>query len=188
MLVIVEDRNVTDLLQALLDLEAAGRADVLEVDAAERAGDEIDGADQLLGVFGADAEREGVHIGKFLEERALALHDGHARLGTDVAETEHGGAVGDDRDKVGAAGQLEGLVVVLLDFKAGLRNAGGVGDRQIVAVVDAAARNDLDLAFPVVMCLERFLFDVHSCILSRNDAIVFTMIISSQRRFRWNSF
>ena len=38
-LVVVEDRDVERRLQALLDLEAARRADVLEVDAAERGRD-----------------------------------------------------------------------------------------------------------------------------------------------------
>ena len=34
-LVVVEHRDVEDLVEALLDLERAGRGDVLEVDAAE---------------------------------------------------------------------------------------------------------------------------------------------------------
>ena len=52
-LVVVEDRDVEAGLQALLDLEAAGRADVLEVDAAERGGDRLDGRDDLVRVLRA---------------------------------------------------------------------------------------------------------------------------------------
>ena len=48
-LVVVEHRDVEQLLQALLDLEALGRGDVLEVDAAEHRGDALDRLDDLVG-------------------------------------------------------------------------------------------------------------------------------------------
>ena len=48
-LVVVEDRDVEQLLEALLDLEAGRRGDVLEVDAAEHGRDAHDRLDDLLG-------------------------------------------------------------------------------------------------------------------------------------------
>ena len=59
-LVVVEDRDVERLLQPPLDLEAARRGDVLEVDAAERRRDLLDELDDLVDVGGVDAQREGV--------------------------------------------------------------------------------------------------------------------------------
>ena len=50
-LVVVEHRDVEQLLEALLDLEARRRGDVLEVDAAEGRGDAHDGLDDLVGVL-----------------------------------------------------------------------------------------------------------------------------------------
>ena len=68
-------------LQPVLDLEAARRRDVLEVDAAEAGRDALDGLDDLVGVLGVQADREGVDAGELLEEHRLALHDRHRRLG-----------------------------------------------------------------------------------------------------------
>ena len=50
MLVVVEDGDVADLLEAPLDLKAARRGDVLEVDAAKAAGQELHRADDLVHV------------------------------------------------------------------------------------------------------------------------------------------
>ena len=48
-LVVVEHRDVEQLLEAVLDLEARRRGDVLEVDAAEHRGDAHDRLDDLVG-------------------------------------------------------------------------------------------------------------------------------------------
>ena len=152
-LVVVEDRDIAFFLELALDLKAARRGDILQIDAAEGAADEIDGVDDLVHILALDAERERVHVAERLEQRAFALHDGHARLGSDVAQAQHGGAVGDDRDEVAASGQLVAFVDVLLHLEAGLRDAGGVGERQVLGGMDGNARDDLDLAVPVVVQL-----------------------------------
>ena len=100
-LVVVEDRDVQRLLQPALDLEAARRGDVLEVDAAERRRDLLHELDDLVDVGGVDADRERVDAAQLLEQHRLALHHGHRGFGADVAQPEHGGAVGDDRDACG---------------------------------------------------------------------------------------
>ena len=117
-LVVVEDRDVELLAQPGLDLEAARRRDVLEVDAGEHRGDRLDGADDLLGVGRVEADREGVDVGEALEERGLALHDRQRRERADVAEPEHRGAVGDDGDGVALDGQPAGVLGVLGDRHA----------------------------------------------------------------------
>ena len=82
-------------LQPLLDLEALRRLDVLEVDAAEGRLEQLDGADELLGIVGGDLDVEDVDVGEALEEDALALHHRLAGERPDVAQAEHRGAVGD---------------------------------------------------------------------------------------------
>ena len=62
-LVVVEDRDVHLRLEAALDLEALGGADVLQVDAAEGRLEELDGADELLRVGGVDLDVEDVDVG-----------------------------------------------------------------------------------------------------------------------------
>ena len=99
-LVVVEDRDVELGAQPPLDLEAARRRDVLEVDAAERRRRRLHERDDLVDVLGVEAERERVDAGELLEQQRLALHHRHRRLRADVAEAEHGRAVGDDGDGV----------------------------------------------------------------------------------------
>ena len=93
-----------------------------------------------------EADREGVDPGEVLEQQRLALHDRQGALGTDVAEAEHGGAVGDDGHRVLLDRVLVDEGRVLLDGGADPGHAGRVGHRQVVAVVDRHVGEDLDLA------------------------------------------
>ena len=90
----------SDARSRSLDLEAARRGDVLEVDAAEAGSDRLDRRDDRVGILRVEADRPGVDAAELLEEQRLALHHGHRRLGPDVAEPEHRAAVGDDGDGV----------------------------------------------------------------------------------------
>ena len=99
-LVVVENRDLHALAQGALDLEALGRLDVLEVDAAEGRLQRRDHLDQLLRVFGVDLDVEDVDAGEALEEHGLALHHRLRGERADVAEPEHGGAVREHGDEV----------------------------------------------------------------------------------------
>ena len=103
-LVVVEDRDVEALLEPLLDLEAPRRRDVLEVDAAEARRQPDHGLDDLVDVGGVQADRDGVDPAELLEQHGLALHHRHRGPRADVAEAQHGGAVGDHGDGVGHPG------------------------------------------------------------------------------------
>ena len=74
--------------------------------------------DDLVGVLGRQRQRPGVDAGELLEQHRLALHHGHRRLGADVAQAEHGRAVGDNRDGVLLDRQRTRLLVVLGDGQA----------------------------------------------------------------------
>ncbi len=88
-LVVVEHRDVDELAQPALDLEAARRGDVLQVDAAEAGRDGLDDLDDLVGVLGVQADRPGVDAGEPLEQGRLALHHRQRGGGADVAQAQH---------------------------------------------------------------------------------------------------
>jgi hypothetical protein len=157
----VEDRDIAHLDKTALDLEAAGSSDILEVDTSEGAGKEINGADDLVYVLGADAERECVNVAELLEKKALAFHNGHTCLGTDVTETENCGTVGDNGNEVRTAGKLEGLVIICLNCEAGFRYAGGVCKRKVFAGVYGNASGNFNFAAPFSVLLKRFFSVIH---------------------------
>ncbi len=64
--------------------------------------------DHALDVGRVDLDVEDVDAGEFLEQDRLALHHRLGRQRADIAEAEHGRAVGDDADEVGAAGVVGG--------------------------------------------------------------------------------
>ena len=162
MLVVVEDRDIALFLQLLLDLKAAGRADIFQVDAAEGTADLINDVYDLIHVLGAYAERESVHAAELLEQHAFAFHNGHARFGADIAETQHRGAVGNHGHHIPAAGELPALIVIFLNFKAGLRNAGGIGEGEGVLAVHLGAGNHFYLALPFAVESEGFFSVIHN--------------------------
>ena len=83
--------------------EALRRLDVLEVDAAERRLERGDDLDEAVGVGLGDLDVEHVDAGELLEQAALAFHHRLAGERADVAEPEHGRAVGDDGDEIARA-------------------------------------------------------------------------------------
>ena len=101
-LIIVKNRDGHAGLQLLLDLEAFGRLDVFQIDAAEGRLERSDRRNHLLDFRGVDLDIEDIDAGELLEQDRLAFHD---RLGcqrADVTETEDGGTVGDNAHEVGA--------------------------------------------------------------------------------------
>ena len=148
-LVVVEHRDVEQLAQPRLDLEAARRGDVLQVDPAVGRGEDLDRPDDLLGVLGVQADRPRVDAGEPLEQRRLALHHRHRGRRAEVAQPEHGGAVGDDGDGVALDRQPPGVRRVGRDRLADPGDAGGVGAGEVVAGAQADLRVDLELAAEV---------------------------------------
>src|SRR5581483_4633369 len=148
-LVVVEDRDVETLPQPCLDREAARRGDVLEVDAAEDGRDRLDDADDLVLVLRVEADREGVDVGELLEEHGLALHDRQRALGPDVAETEDGGSVADDGDRVALDREVPDLLRVGGDGARHAGHARRVDHREILTGLERHARLHLELAAEV---------------------------------------
>jgi hypothetical protein len=85
-LVVVEDGDVELGLQPVLDLEAPRRRDVLEVDAAERGRQALDGLDDLVGVLRVRQIGKASTPANSLKSIALPSMTGIAGLGADVAQ------------------------------------------------------------------------------------------------------
>ena len=132
--------------ELLLDVEALGGLDVLEVDAAERRLEARHALDELVRVVLRDLDVEDVDVGEALEEDPLALHDRLAGEGADVAEAEDGRAVRDDGHEVPLARVLVGQVGVALDLEARLGDARRVGERQVARRRARLGRDDLELS------------------------------------------
>ena len=156
MLIVVEngDIHLGILFQAALDLKAAGRGNILQIHAAEAAGEQFYRVDDIVHVFAADAERNGVHVAEGLEEHRFPLHDGHTRFRADIAQPQNRGAVRHHRDGVPAAGQLERLVIIPLYFQAGLCDARRISQRKVRFVLDLDAGDHLHLAPPFGVFLQ----------------------------------
>ena len=149
-LVVVEDRNVQQLAQALLDDEALGRLDVLEIDAAPALAEKPDAVDELVGILGRDLEIDGVDVGEALEQHRLAFHH---RLGGEraaIAEAENGGAVGDDGDEVALGGVVVGEALVGGDRQDRHGDAGRIGERQVALGRHRLGGDDFELAGPAL--------------------------------------
>ena len=146
MLVVVEHRDLHARLQPRLHLEAFRRLDVLEVDAAEGRLQRRHHVDDTVDLLGVDLDVEHVDAGELLEQHRLALHHRLAGERTDAAEPEHGGAVGDDGDEVGARCQRGRFRRIGGDGEAGDGDAGGVGEREVVLGGERLGRLDRELS------------------------------------------
>ncbi|XQU68068.1 NAD-specific glutamate dehydrogenase [Cupriavidus sp. H18C1] len=145
-LVIVEDGDVHPLAQLLLDVEALGRLDVLEVDTSERGLERGDDLDDLVRVARIEFDVEHVDAGELLEQAALAFHHRLAGKRADITQAQHRGAIGDHRHQVAARGVLRRGGGVPGDFLAGIGHARRIGQRQVALVRQRLGRGHLDLA------------------------------------------
>ena len=146
-LVVMEDRDVHQLAQPLLDDEAVGRLDVLQVDAAEARA--RDSAPQLMNgvdILGVDHEIDGIDIGEALEQHRLAFHHRLGGQRAEIAEAENGGAVGDHGDQVALGGVVVGEAGILGDGQHRHGDARRIGQRQVALGGQRLGRRDLELA------------------------------------------
>ena len=130
-LVIVEDGNIEIFAQLLLDDEAIGALDVLEIDAAEAGAEAAHAFDEGLGVALIHLDIDGIHVGEALEEHRLAFHHRLGRHGPEIAKAQNGGAVRDHRDHIALGGVIVGEVGILGDRLHRRGHARAVGQRQI---------------------------------------------------------
>ena len=161
MLVVVENWDIALFLELPLNLEAAGRGNILEVHAAERARNQVHGVHKFVHVVRLHAKRERVHVAKALEEHALSFHDRHARLGSDVAKAQNRRAVGNDRAEIPAARKLIAFVNIFLNLQARLRHTRRIRKAQIILRLNRNCRFYFNFTLPLGMQPKRFLRVIH---------------------------
>ena len=145
-LVVVHDRNVQLLDEPPFDLETFGSFYVFEIDPAEGGGDSLDGGDELLRIGRIDLDVEGVDSGEVLEKHAFALHDRFGGQRADVAQSQYGGSVGNDRHQIALDRIVVRLGRIVGDGQTRRRHAGRVGQREIVLGGVGFRRPDFDFA------------------------------------------
>ena len=145
-LVVVEDRDLHPRLELLLDDEAVGRLDVLEIDGAEGGLERGHHLDQLQGIGLGHLDVEGVDAGELLEQHGLALHHRLAGERADGAEAEDGRAVGDDGHEIAPGGQRVGGIRVIDDRLTRDGDARRIGEREVALGGERLGRDHLQLA------------------------------------------
>ena len=140
MLVIVENGDIHPLFQAVLDFKTFRRLDVFQVDATESRFQRGDGFDEFFRVSLIDFNVKHINTGKLLEEHALAFHDRLTGERADIAKTEHGGAVGNNGNQIGARSEEIRLQRVGFDGLTGIGDAGRVSERQVALIIEGLGR------------------------------------------------
>ena len=145
-LVVVEDRNIHDLAQALLDHETFGGLDVLEIYAAKGGAEVAHGADKFIDILGVNLEIDGIDIGEALEEHGLAFHDRFRGERAQIAKAQNGGAIGDDGDEIALGRIIIGGIGIFSDGADRHGDARAIGQRQIALGGHGLCRIDFELS------------------------------------------
>src|SRR5919107_3964254 len=159
MLVVVEDRYVELLLQALLYLKAPRRGDVLQVYSTEARCQKLDDLHDLIRVLRIETQRKGVDVRELLKEHSFALHNRHRGLGPYVPEAQDCRPIGDYGNGVSLNRQIESTLGLLGNRATYPRHAGSVGHREVVARANRHLRANLYLTAEVHQ--KRAVRDIH---------------------------
>ena len=159
MLVVVHDGDVELGLESALDFKRLGRLDVLKVDAAERGRDGLHRGYESIWIRGIHFNVKNVDVRKDFEKDALSLHDGLGSLGTDVAEPEDRGAIGNHRHQVAFRCVAVDILRSIGNGKTRRCNPRAVGQRQVALGTVRLGRQDFNLALATALVvLQRLLF------------------------------
>ena len=145
-LVVMEDGNVELGAQSPLDLKAAWRRDILQIDRAEGRHRHLGELDDAVDVLGRQAQRERIDPGELLEQQRLTLHYRYRSLGADVAQPKHRRPVRDHRHRVALDRQRPRSVEVLVDGHAHAGDARRVSHREVITSLEGDRPVHLDLA------------------------------------------
>ena len=99
-----------------------------------------------------DFDVEDIDIGKAFEQDRLAFHDGLSGEGPDVAQAENGGSIAEHGDEISAAGVLEGVLRILLDFEARFGYARRVGQAEIALSAAGLGGGNFNLSRAEIHC------------------------------------
>ena len=145
-LVIVEHRNVAARDQRFLNLETLRRLDIFQIDATKGIGDGRHRVDKLLAGLVLHLDVDGVDTGEALEQQRFAFHHRLGGQRPQIAQTQNGGAVGDDGHQIALAGITVGIGRVGGDLAYRLGDTRAIGQRQIVGGLGRFGQGDGNFA------------------------------------------
>ena len=154
-LVIVHDRDVKVLLQALLDIEALRCLDVLQVDTTECRSNTLNCFAEFLRVFLCQFDIENVDAAINLEKQSLAFHNWLSAHGANVAKTEHGSTVTNYCYQVTLVSILVCVIWVLLNLEARECYAWRVSKAQVCLCVVRFCRFYLNLTRTTILMIQK---------------------------------
>ena len=131
MLVVVHHGDVESTLQALLDIEALRRLDILKVDTAEGRRNLLYRFTEFLRVLLSHLDIEHIDATIDFKQEALTLHDGFAAHGANITQSKNSRSVRDYSHEVSFVSISIGSLRVLLDLKTRIGNTRRVGERQV---------------------------------------------------------
>ena len=106
--------------------------------------------DELVRVLGRDFEIDGIDVGEALEQHRLAFHHRLGRQRAAIAETENGGAVGDDGDEIALGGVVVGAAFILGDGQHRNGDARRIGEREVALRRHRLGGHHFELARPAL--------------------------------------
>ena len=168
MLVVMHDGYIQRFLQSFLDIEAFRCFDVLKVDTAEGWSNLLHSFAELLWVFLIYFNIEHVNTTINLKKQSFTFHHGLAAHRTDVTQSEHGGAIADDRDQVTFIGISIRIVGVLLNLQTRESDSWRIGQTQICLCAVSLGGFHLNLTRSAILMIGEGSFFRnlnHKCIL-----------------------
>jgi hypothetical protein len=170
-LVIVENRDVQHGVKGVLNFKTGRGRDIFQIDTAIHRGDRQDRINHPLGVgfagvFAIHAamihrDRPAIYVAKRLEENGLSLHDGNARFGPEVAESQNGRAIRDHRHQVFLCrATVEGFAIAG-NFLHGEGHSGGVGEGEVIRSRQGLGDPHTDFAADMIL-KDLFVFQAHN--------------------------
>ena len=158
----MKDGNIQLTLQALFDFKAFGGGDILQIDAAKAGRDGLDCADDLLRIFGIQADGTGVYVCKFLEQNGLSFHHGNRSFGANIAKAKDCRAVRDDSHHMAFGCVGIGVVWIFMDFTARLGDTRCIGYAEIIFSFQGHAAGNRDLTFIFFVTQQRLFIIIHN--------------------------
>src|SRR5206468_2788259 len=130
-LVVVEDWDVHLLSQALFDVKAIGRLDILQIDAAEGRLERADDAHYLIGIARVQLYVKHINVCESFEKYSLPFHNRLARQRSDITQAQNCRSIRYHGDEIAPCGVVEDIIRAFFNLPANLRHSRRVSEAEV---------------------------------------------------------
>src|SRR5699024_6664993 len=109
-------------------------SNILKINADILCGDRFTEGDDLFGVVGVQSNWPSIHSGELFKQNRFALHDRHCGLRTNVAQSQHGAAIGYHRYGIALDGEVSSIGFIFGDRLADPSDSWRIGPGEVIAV------------------------------------------------------